>query len=72
MNHCAIARENEGNPKWSQEHLDACYAAFVDGYAADIIRLSTREQRRRAIEALPEKFREKVRAKVLERWEAKK
>jgi len=28
MNHCAIARENEGNPKWSQEYLDACYAAF--------------------------------------------
>lgn len=72
MNHCAIARENEGNPKWSQEYLDACYAAFVDGYAADIIRLSTREQRRRAIEALPEKFMETVRAKVLERWEAKK
>lgn len=71
MNHCAIARENKDNPKWGQEYLDACYAAFVDGYAADIMRLPTREQRRRAIEALPEKFREKVKAKVLEKWGSK-
>lgn len=68
MNHCAIARDNESNPKWSQGYLDACYTAFVDGYADDIMRLPSRESRRRALNNLPEKFRAKVEAKVLEKW----
>lgn len=71
MNHCTIARENEGNPSWSREYMDTCYAAFVDGYVQDILRMSSRDQRKRAIDALPPKFREEVRAKVLEKWGAR-
>ena len=68
MNHCTVARDNESNPKWSKEYLDACYAAFVAGYAQDILRLSTVEARRRALAELPDKFREQVKAKVEELW----
>jgi hypothetical protein len=68
MNHCAIARDNEGNPQWSREYLDACYAAFVDGYAEDIMRLPSLDARRRAVAALPDKFRKRVEARILEKW----
>lgn len=68
MNHCAIAREHEDDHKWSQEYLDACYAAFVEGYAQDIMRLPSLDARRRAIAALPDKFRPQVEARILEKW----
>lgn len=68
MNHCKTARDNEGNPKWSREYLDACYAAFVDGYAEDILKLQSLDARRRAIAALPDKFRPQVEARILEKW----
>ena len=71
MNHCTIARSNADNHKWSKEYLDACYTAFVDGYAQDIVAMSTVEARRRAIAELPEKFREQVKARVTELWEKK-
>lgn len=68
MNHCAISRENAENPKWSKEYLDSCYTAFVEGYAQDIIRMRSIEARRKAIAELPDKFREQVKAKVMELW----
>ena len=69
MNHCTIARSNTDNPKWSKEYLDACYTAFVDGYAQDIAAMSTLESRRRALDGLPDKFREQVKARVEELWQ---
>lgn len=67
-NRCKIAAANADNHTWSLAYQRACYAAFVDGYVSDILRLKTQEARLRALQSLPEKFRAEVEAKVRERW----
>ncbi len=38
------------------------------GYAEDIMRLPSLDARRRAVAALPDKFRKRVEARILEKW----